>query len=106
MKTLGGTSRGVPKRMSRKPIKGVRRLYSNPKIGFARNVFLSNGNPSSNHGKMVLFKSLGDSITMPITGEYKVSATFNVVDLSTFLADSDLRENSFEDDENDAIVPA
>ena len=37
---------------------------------------------------------------------YKVSATFNVADLSHFLADSDLRANPFEEEENDAIVPS
>ena len=43
---------------------------------------------------------------LDLPGEYKVSATFNVVDLSPFLADSDLRTNPFEEEENDAIVPS
>ena len=33
-----------------------------------------------------------------------MSGTFNVADLSPFLGDSDLRTNSFEEEENDAIM--
>ena len=43
---------------------------------------------------------------LDLPGEYKVSATFNVADLSPFLGDSDLRTNPFEEEENDAIVPS
>ena len=43
---------------------------------------------------------------LDLPGEYKVSAAFNVADLSPFLADSDLRTNPFEEEENDAIVPS
>ena len=41
---------------------------------------------------------------LDLPSEYNVSATFNVADLSHFLADYDLRTNPFEEEENDAIL--
>ena len=38
---------------------------------------------------------------LDLPGEYNVSATFNVTDLSTFDADHDLRANPFQDEGND-----
>ena len=41
---------------------------------------------------------------LDLPGEYNISATFNVTDLSPFLADTDLRTNPFEEEEDDAIM--
>ena len=41
---------------------------------------------------------------LDLPGEYNVSATFNVADLSPYFADSDLRSNPFEEEENDADI--
>ena len=41
---------------------------------------------------------------LDLPGEYNVSATFNSADLSPFLAYSDLRANSFKEEENDVIM--
>ena len=41
---------------------------------------------------------------LDLPGEYNVSATFNVANISPFLAYSDLRANSFKEEENDVIM--
>ena len=41
---------------------------------------------------------------LDLHGEYNISATFNVADLSPFIADTDLRTNHFDEEKDDAIM--
>ena len=56
---------------------------------------------------MVLSKSLecinDNAYKLDLPGEYNVSATFNVTDLSPFDVGDDLRTNPFQEEGNDAI---
>ena len=53
----------------------------------------------------VLERINDNSYKLDLPGEYNVSATFNVSDLSPFDADSDLRTNRSEEEGNDVSLP-
>ena len=50
----------------------------------------------------VIRRTNNNSYQLDLPGEYNISATFNVADLSPYFADSDLTTNPFEEEENDA----
>ena len=78
-------------------------LSFNPMIRFgcicARRDFKPIGNQSYNHEEMGHFRSLKGLMTykVDLPGEYGVSATFNVSDLTLFDVGDDSRSNPFEE---------
>ena len=56
-------------------------------------------------GPFQILEKLNDNAyKLNLPGEYNVSATFNVADLSPFCADDDLRTNPFQEEGNDEHV--
>jgi len=86
-------------------------LSFNPMIRFgcicARRDFKPKGNQSYNHEEMGHFRSLKGLMTykVDLPGEYGVSATFNVSDLTLFDVGDDSRSNPFEERGDDEDKP-
>ena len=58
-------------------------------------------NPRGDGPFQILEKINDNAYKVDLPGEFKVSATFNVADLSPFDVDDDSRSNPFEEREND-----
>ena len=64
-------------------------------------IILESFSPSSRDWSDGYFEWLSTSfLGHVLISEYNISATFNVADLSPFLADTDLRTNPFEEEED------
>ena len=88
-------------------------MFSNPVIGFGctcgRNDFpnqrKSKLQPSGDGPFQVLERINDNAYKIDLPGEYSVSATFNVADLTLFDTDIDSRSNPFEERGDDADQP-
>ena len=111
MRRLGSTLREERSDMQNMPTKGELKWCLNPANGYGcmrkerfpeqrRSKLLPRGD-----GPFKVLKRINDNAyKLDLPGEYNVSATFNVADLSNFDADDDLRAKPSQDEGNEEDV--